>query len=93
MALGEKLFTATHANLEGLPEQSGVFTLYEDGQMIFIGRADDDCVEPFRHESHPPCRVVVAHLICAYRAIVHRLLRLYQGSLSLLLGITTENRR
>ncbi len=40
MALGEKLFPATHANLEGLPEQSGVFTLYEEGQMIFIGRAD-----------------------------------------------------
>ncbi len=40
MALGEKLFSATHANLESLPEQSGVFTLYEEGQMIFIGRAD-----------------------------------------------------
>ena len=40
MALGEKLFPATHANLESLPEQSGVFTLYEAGQMIFIGRAD-----------------------------------------------------
>lgn len=40
MALGEKLFTATHANLESLPEQSGVFTLYEEGQLIFIGRAD-----------------------------------------------------
>jgi len=40
MALGEKLFPATHANLESLPEQSGVFTLYEEGQMIFIGRAD-----------------------------------------------------
>ena len=40
MALGEKLFSATHANLESLPEQSGVFTLYENGQMIFIGRAD-----------------------------------------------------
>ena len=40
MALGEKLFTATHANLESLPEQSGDFTLYEDGKLIFIGRAD-----------------------------------------------------
>ena len=40
MALGEKLFSATHANLGSLPEQSGVFTLYEEGQMIFIGRAD-----------------------------------------------------
>jgi hypothetical protein len=40
MALGEKMFSATHANLESLPEQSGVFTLYEEGQMIFIGRAD-----------------------------------------------------
>ncbi len=40
MALGEKLFSATHANLESLPEQSGVFTLYEEGQLIFIGRAD-----------------------------------------------------
>ena len=40
MALGEKLFSATPANLDSLPEQPGVFTLYEDGQLIFIGRAD-----------------------------------------------------
>ncbi len=40
MALGEKLFSATHSNLESLPEQSGVFTLYEEGQRLFIGRAD-----------------------------------------------------
>ena len=40
MALGERLYAATPANLDSLPDQPGVFTLYQEGQMIFIGRAD-----------------------------------------------------
>ena len=40
MSFGEKLFAASRTNLESLPELPGVFTLYQDGKMIFIGYAD-----------------------------------------------------
>ena len=40
MPFGEKLFAASRTNLESLPELPGVFTLYQDGKMIFIGYAD-----------------------------------------------------
>jgi hypothetical protein len=40
MSFGEKFFSASHANLDCLPEAPGVFTLYEDGRLIFIGHAD-----------------------------------------------------
>ncbi len=40
MSFGEKIFPATRTNLDGLPEAPGVFTLYEDGRLTFIGYAD-----------------------------------------------------
>ncbi len=40
MPFGEKIFPATRTNLESLPESPGVFTLCEDGKLIFIGYAD-----------------------------------------------------
>ena len=40
MPFGEKIFPASRANLDSLPETPGVFTLYEDGRLIFIGNAD-----------------------------------------------------
>ena len=40
MPFGEKNFPATRTNLESLPDSPGVFTLYQDGKMIFIGYAD-----------------------------------------------------
>ncbi len=40
MQFGEKFFSANRANLDSLPETAGVFTLYEDGRLIFIGYAD-----------------------------------------------------
>ena len=40
MRFGEKFFSANRANLDSLPEAAGVFTLYEDGRLIFIGYAD-----------------------------------------------------
>ena len=40
MPFGGKFFPATRANLKSLPEAPGVFTLYEDGRLIFIGYAD-----------------------------------------------------
>ncbi len=40
MPFGEKLFPATRTNLDSLPESAGVFTLYKDGALIFIGYAD-----------------------------------------------------
>ena len=40
MPFGEKIFPASRANLDSLPETPGVFTLYEDGRLTFIGYAD-----------------------------------------------------
>jgi cephalosporin-C deacetylase-like acetyl esterase len=40
MRFGKKFFSASRANLDSLPEAAGVFTLYEDGRLIFIGYAD-----------------------------------------------------
>ena len=40
MPFGEKIFPASRANLDSLPEAPGVFTLYEDGRLTFIGYAD-----------------------------------------------------
>ena len=40
MPLGEKLFCASKANLECAPDSAGVYVLYQDGRIIFIGRAD-----------------------------------------------------
>ena len=40
MPLGEKLFAATKTNLESTSDSAGVYTLYQDGTIIYIGRAD-----------------------------------------------------
>ena len=40
MPLGEKLFAATKTNLESTSDSTGVYTLYQDGAIIYIGRAD-----------------------------------------------------
>jgi len=40
MPLGEKLFTASKSNLESTPDAAGVYVLYQDGRIIYIGRAD-----------------------------------------------------
>ena len=40
MPLGEKLFCASKTNLECTPDSAGVYVLYQDSRIIFIGRAD-----------------------------------------------------
>ncbi len=40
MPFGEKIFPANRTNLDSLPNSPGVFTLYKDGELIFIGYAD-----------------------------------------------------
>lgn len=40
MPFSEKIFPANQTNLDSLPESPGVFTLYRDGTLIFIGYAD-----------------------------------------------------
>ena len=40
MPFGEKIFPANRTNLDSLPDSPGVFTLYKDGELIFIGYAD-----------------------------------------------------
>ena len=40
MPLGDKLFCASKSNLESTPESTGVYVLYLDGTIIYIGRAD-----------------------------------------------------
>ncbi len=42
MPFGEKIFPANQTNLDSLPESPGVFTLYKDGTLIFIGYANGD---------------------------------------------------
>ncbi len=40
MPLGEKLFFASKSNLDSTPDSVGVYVLYMDGKIIYIGRAN-----------------------------------------------------
>ena len=92
MSFGEMLFAATRANLENLPELPGVFTLYRDGMLIFIGHADGGVrtiksqIVDHKEGRRGACtqsfdhytREVTTNVVCRYRELMEQHARKYR---------------
>ncbi len=67
MPLGGKLFIASKVNLDCTPEAPGVYALYMDGRMIYIGRADGGSITiksrlaDHKHGHDGPCTQLFTH--------------------------------
>jgi len=92
MSFGEMLFAATRANLEHLPELPGVFTLYRDGMLIFVGHADGGVrtiksqIVDHKEGRRGACtqsfdyytREVTTNVVCRYRELMEQHARKYR---------------